>query len=1028
MSCGRDRDRFPAESDGGPIDLSDLRVSRTIAPRLSIAVRHRQCVEQPGRLVSTAACSDSTTISNSADVLRFTARASKAVQERVDAGTLRAAALADLIWHDSAGISLGRSIKYLQTAARLDARSVEVLVDLSAAYIVRAERTQSPRDLLEAMETASRALELQASNEAALFNIALAEERLGLTGEARRDWDTYARLDSRSGWGAEARTRSRELAALPAARTAPRADAPTAELVAFADVDPQAASLFGWRDLLGEWGSAAEAGDSARAAARLGAAAAIGDALALRSRDATLSDAVRAIRDRVADRQAQAVLARSHRELAAGMATYDSGHFQAAEAFFDRSLAGGPPSASLVAWASVFRGLTLMLAGKTDSAEHVLLDVAVRSDSLRYPSLVGRARWGLGTAYLRRGRYESALEAYRAAAASHARAGDNEHLAALHALAAQAEFAVGDPQEGFGSLRRSLAALRAAGEPPRLHNVLYALQRATAAEGLLRAALVVCEEDVAVTARSHSPLNLVEARIARARRRDGLGLTSEAAADRDSVRQALPQLVPDARRWFTAHLQQVTAEADLRAHPDDAIAALDSAARYFEERGNMLRLLPTVVTRAEARLLRADIAGAEADLARATVLLAAQRDSIGRADYRVSMIEGARRVFDRLVLLRIAAGKSLDALAYLERGRVTLSPAGALRPGATSEPVSFLAPPGTAVLDYALVGDTLLTWVVRDTSVEFSRREVSRDSLAQTVRRVRSALELGAGGGRVAADLVRLNDWLVRPVAGLLGDSTTTLAVVADGEIAGVPFAALRDSSGTHLIELHPIRFANSFRDAVAAPAARGTPEVVALVANPDANDMNGLAPLPEAAGEVRRIAGLYDSARVQVRTRATRSDLVAALGQADVLHFAGHAVFDADRPERSYVVLAPDTSGSAKPGRLTAREIADADLRGMRLVVLSACETLPARRGRSGGVSGLAAAMLAGGARGVVGTDWRVDDRIARDLTVAFHREYRVRGDGPRALRAAQLEMLRSTDGPVRSPASWAGFRYAGN
>ena len=112
----------------------------------------------------------------------------------------------------------------------------------------------------------------------------------------------------------------------------------------------------------------------------------------------------------------------------------------------------------------------------------------------------------------------------------------------------------------------------------------------------------------------------------------------------------------------------------------------------------------------------------------------------------------------------------------------------------------------------------------------------------------------------------------------------------------------------------------------------------------------------------------------------------------------------------------------------MTAREIANTDLRAMRLVVLSACETLPARHGRSGGVSGLAAAMLVGGAAGVVGTDWRVDDRLARDLTVAFHREYRALGDGPRALRAAQLEMLRSKNSPVRSPASWAGFRYAGN
>jgi hypothetical protein len=56
-----------------------------------------------------------------------------------------------------------------------------VYTDLAAALLVRAERHQTPRDLVEAIEVADLALELKPRNEAARFNLALGLERLGST-------------------------------------------------------------------------------------------------------------------------------------------------------------------------------------------------------------------------------------------------------------------------------------------------------------------------------------------------------------------------------------------------------------------------------------------------------------------------------------------------------------------------------------------------------------------------------------------------------------------------------------------------------------------------------------------------------------------------------------------------------------------------------------------------------------------------------------------------------------------------------
>jgi CHAT domain-containing protein len=145
------------------------------------------------------------------------------------------------------------------------------------------------------------------------------------------------------------------------------------------------------------------------------------------------------------------------------------------------------------------------------------------------------------------------------------------------------------------------------------------------------------------------------------------------------------------------------------------------------------------------------------------------------------------------------------------------------------------------------------------------------------------------------------------------------------------------------------------------------------------------------------------------------------------MVHYGGHALFDDERPARSRLVLAP-ARGERGPASLTADEISRLHLPHLRLVVLAACETLRSRSGRSGGFAGLSSAFLAAGAQGVVGNLWRVDDRAAEAVADRFYEAYRGTGGGAEALASAQRQMLRSSDPALRSPAAWAGFRYAGN
>jgi CHAT domain-containing protein len=45
----------------------------------------------------------------------------------------------------------------------------------------------------------------------------------------------------------------------------------------------------------------------------------------------------------------------------------------------------------------------------------------------------------------------------------------------------------------------------------------------------------------------------------------------------------------------------------------------------------------------------------------------------------------------------------------------------------------------------------------------------------------------------------------------------------------------------------------------------------------------------------------------------------------------------------------------------------------------------------------------------------------------VAFHQAYAATGDGPGALRVAQLQLLRGRNPALRAPPAWAAFRYNG-
>lgn len=212
-------------------------------------------------------------------------------------------------------------------------------------------------------------------------------------------------------------------------------------------------------------------------------------------------------------------------------------------------------------------------------------------------------------------------------------------------------------------------------------------------------------------------------------------------------------------------------------------------------------------------------------------------------------------------------------------------------------------------------------------------------------------------------------------------------------------------------------------------------------------------APLPGAEEEGRAVAALFnafneahqsDEYRVEVVTlfgpaEATRNDVLFHLtrrGPYDVLHFAGHCVYDANDPAASGWIF---TRGQ----RLSANELNRID-RIPKFVFSNACESgiTPDRAAaRAAALApSFAEAFFARGVSNFVCTAWPVNDEAARDfalrlysgllgLTPAEEAGGYVRDEGgPKPMHLAMSEARQAIAGTISGVKTWGAYQHYGN
>lgn len=359
---------------------------------------------------------------------------------------------------------------------------------------------------------------------------------------------------------------------------------------------------------------------------------------------------------------------------------------------------------------------------------------------------------------------------------------------------------------------------------------------------------------------------------------------------------------------------------------------------------------------------------------------------------------------------------------------------------AVSEPLSLekikqQLPEQAQILQYVVLEDKLLIWVISTNDFQVREKQITRKNLNEKLLRYLNIISRPPGDDaleerELAKDLYSI---VVQPVESLL-DKEKLLCIIPDGTLSYLPFAPLISASGKYFFEEQllmsspsPSVFLSCSENARKKSGAKE--ERILSVGNPrfDRGAFPDFDDLPAARKEALEVSSRYNLQHSLVDDRATATAVKSEIEKSEVVHLALHSSIDDEVPLRSKLLLAK-AKGEAADGSsgsaLYTYEIYNLKLRKTRLVVLSSCQSGAERYYGGEGMASLARAFIGAGVPLVVASLWPVDSNATEELMVSFHKHRREEGASTvGALRKAQQDMLGSEAERFRRPYYWAAF-----
>lgn len=283
----------------------------------------------------------------------------------------------------------------------------------------------------------------------------------------------------------------------------------------------------------------------------------------------------------------------------------------------------------------------------------------------------------------------------------------------------------------------------------------------------------------------------------------------------------------------------------------------------------------------------------------------------------------------------------------------------------------------------------------------------------------------------------------------------TRLTIVPDGQLGGLPFAALLYEpikpadigiypNYPYLIKEMSIGLAFSipslFNQENQKAQTKSAKNILAYAPSFREIDLNNITDprrdlllnLTSSKSEVKQLKQKYD-AEILLDTFATSQHFMEHAGTANILHLSTHGIVDQKKPDLSFIAFSniPKRYHDNEAFKVTVSDLYAQNI-PCQMVVLSACKTGVGKAIRGEGIMSIARAFAYAGTQSIVTSLWNVDGQKTADVMDNFYTQLR-QSQAPRkdeALRQAMLQYLHSTsiDLNKRSPKYWAAFTVIGN
>jgi CHAT domain-containing protein/tetratricopeptide (TPR) repeat protein len=970
------------------------------------------------------------------------------------------------------------AIGQLEDALKGTPNNAQLRSDLGAALLEKgkADRLsdapgESFEEFAKSLEHLNKAVELDGSRLEALFNSALLYEYMNLPQQAEDDWKKYLEKDPNSKWADEARRHLNDLEERKKARSQSGGELNSEFVGAYQSRnDAKAYDLLSknteaitgqlvWWQLAGAYLDDSSKGESDKASQYWRPLAYAGELQETRSGDRFISEMARyyrscSLEQKVALARAHSMINEAHALLARSETDKALDPYKKAKDIFDKT---GDK------WESQFAvywiGYCYYRKSEFNEGLLELNQVAQHSRKRSYLWLLEQALTMVANLQDESNQFSRSIAYYSQSLEISKRINDVYNIQKNLSSLAYAYRNLGDRQESLAYVQRCLESASAcwAGARQMYRNyyaaagVLNSFGYYAAAGEYEKAALQLAleEADPVLENQSYVALGAIYAKL-----RDDAQALKYAELSYQAARMVdkSTSLRPIADSSLElGHIYRQMGDYD------KAITYYDDAIRLYKDMNLVAFLYEAHKGRLLGYIAQDNDSQAKDELQTVLALFEEHRSKIREEKNKNSFFDMEQNVYDTAIdfeYSRIHDFQRAFEHSEVSRARslLDLMTAGAEVTGnenpdvvisSVSQPLMLNAiresmPEQAQILQYAVLEDKLLIWLISKTQFEVREEKISLGSLTDNVLNYyRSVASLSANETEESrSNAVELYKVLIKPVESLL-EKDKQICIVPDKVLNCLPFNALiSPATGKYLINDYRLSFAPSSNiflacsDAARARSGRRDERLLSVGDphfSPDA--FPGLPELSSSGREAERIADFYKSPCRLIGEDARKERIRSEMERADVIHFASHYVVDENNPMLSKLLL---TKGASKDdssdGVLRAYEVCNRKLPVTRLVALSACRTGVERYYSGEGMIGMSRTFLAAGVPLVAASLWPVASDPTADLMIAFHR-YRERAglSTAEALRRAQLDMLNDPQHLYDRPYYWASFILIG-